>query len=80
MTRVTQKQIRDKVKWLNDRHGLNLYAEWSQGHTGVTPRIYDLDDSHRELSPRLPTGQMLTWLEAFEAGLEFGWKLRRKAE
>ena len=45
------------------RQGVDITISWAYGQ----PRCYTRDEA-RELSPRLPMGQMLIWLEAYEKG------------
>jgi len=69
MTRVTRKRIRDKVQFLSEHYRLGMSVEWGYGQA----RIYTAGGA-RELSPRLSTGQMLDWLEAFQTGLKMGYE------
>ena len=64
MARVTQRHLRDRVRRLQ-RGGYDISIAWAYGK----PRCYNVDES-AELSPRLPTGQMDLWLDAFICGLE----------
>lgn len=61
--RVTEKMIRARVARLVQR-GLPLGVEWAYGK----PRIHDT--TGRDLSPRLPTGQLAVWLDGFETALD----------
>lgn len=45
-------------------HGVDIMVQWAYGR----PRCFTRDGS-RELSPRLPTGQMAIWLDGFETSI-----------
>jgi len=60
---VTKSELRQEVETLQ-KIGVDISIEWAYGQ----PRCYTRDGS-RELSPRLPTGEMKLWLHGFEAGL-----------
>lgn len=62
--RTTKTQLRETVARLN-RKGAKITISWAYGR----PRVYDHSES-RELSPRLPTGEMSQWLDGFEAGYD----------
>ena len=59
---VTKTQLRERVAELRSM-GFDISIEWAYGR----PRCYSRDGS-RELSPRLPTGEMAIWLNGFVAG------------
>ena len=71
--RTTRKELRERIKGLRNHTGLDLSIEWAYGQ----PRVYQgtvvttdrgRSVGRRELSPRLPTGQMKWWLYAYSAG------------
>jgi hypothetical protein len=75
---VTKTQLRDTVARLV-RAGYNLSVNYAYGK----PRIHTADEA-RDLSPRLPAGQIAHWLDGFEhgaaQGYERGVRLGREAE
>lgn len=68
---VTDRDLREWVAVLNRRLGTApgdpgyLVIEWAYGR----PRLYDKGGA-RELSPRLPNGEMHTFLQGMSAGLD----------
>jgi len=68
---VSKSDIREAVNELSEWTGLPLRVQWAYGR----PRIF-LDDpiAYTELSPRLPTGQLMDWIIAFSKGFEYGLK------
>ena len=68
MARVTKTQLRDMVSYLQ-RDGVDIMISWAYGK----PRCYTKDES-RELSPRLPTGEMALWLDGYSKGYYAGHK------
>ena len=66
---VTRKQLQSKAKYIARISGLDISIGYAYGH----PRVY-LNGESVELSPRLPAGQLLDWLNAFEQGYEYGCK------
>lgn len=70
---VTRQYLRDNVAIVNRRLEASpagrrygpLTIEWAYGR----PRVYR-DGGAREVSPRLATGEMDTWLAGFEAALD----------
>lgn len=76
MTRVTKGQILIMERRINEilcENGYfnRLYVEWAYGR----PRVYLRDENKSmvsELSPRLSTGPLLNWLDAFLKGLCMG--------
>ncbi len=72
MARITEKDIRQAVQVLADSTGLPIVVEWAYGK----PRLYYRDETRYgaqwELSPRLSTGEMMDWIEAFLKGFEYG--------
>lgn len=61
---VTKTKIRERVKRLQDM-GYDIEVGWAYGR----PRITNKTES-RDLSRRLPIGQLINWIEGFEACLE----------
>jgi hypothetical protein len=61
--RTTRRRIRGMVELLR-MQGVDIKLRWAHGR----PRCYTADLT-RELSPRLPMGQMKLWLEGFESGM-----------
>jgi len=68
--RVTKKQLQNKAEFIGKISGLDITVGYAYGH----PRAY-LKNESVELSPRLPAGQLMDWLEAFQQGLEYGVKI-----
>lgn len=74
MARATQKQLLGLEAILNSITGKQYELEWAYGR----PRLLLILDEHgaaAEISPRLPTGQMATWLRAYIDGINVGRKL-----
>ncbi len=70
---VSKTDIRQAIEQLKKWTGLPIYVGWAYGH----PRIYMEEGKHEgaiELSPRLPTGQLMDWIIAFSKGFEYGLK------
>lgn len=65
MHRVTKAEIRDYVEYLRKTTNLPLSVGWAYGR----PRV---SISSNDLSPRLPTGQLADWLNAFAQGYSYG--------
>lgn len=78
--RTTKKDIYAAVKRINTFFGqrdyyLRMRVEWAYGR----PRayLYTMNDRlYGEVSPRLSTGPMLMWLEAFYRGIVHGYAAR----
>lgn len=83
--RITKKDLEQIEKVINGKLERNdsdrrVYIEWAYGR----PRAYlvPADNPHvqeRELSPRLPTGDLYRWLYAFDRGLNIGFELGKSA-
>jgi hypothetical protein len=71
MGRVSEKDVRELAEHVAKVTGLPISAQWAYGRPRVElkvgPRI-------RDLSPRLPTGQMQDWLFAFLKGFEMAYE------
>jgi len=70
--RTTQKDIRQVEKIINREHEKRslrpIVIQWAYGQ----PRAYTLMNESgavRDLSPRLPTGELYRWLCAYLTGL-----------
>jgi hypothetical protein len=61
--RYSPKQLRTRVEQLALR-GLDISIGWAYGQPRITNRA-----GSRDLSPRLSTGEMKTWLDGFETAL-----------
>lgn len=61
--RTTKTMIRARVQGLKEQ-GCDIDVHWAYGRPRVTTA-----DQTRDLSPRLPMGEMSTWLAGFQAGL-----------
>jgi hypothetical protein len=68
--RTTEKQLRERVEQLALR-GIDISIGWAYGR----PRITNQAGS-RDLSPRLATGEMATWLDGFETALNMNRRWR----
>lgn len=68
--RITKKQLYAKAEFINKLSGLDISVGYAYGH----PRAY-LNNESKELSPRLPAGQLWDWLDAFQTGIEYGVKI-----
>ena len=69
MTRITQKRIKSKVDVLIRLYGVDIGVDWASGGAKIFAGkgVY--------ISPRLPTGRMLDWLEAFQTGLDMAGRI-----
>jgi hypothetical protein len=61
---VTKTDIRRQVEYLK-KQGFDVDVGWAYGR----PRIENGKGS-RDISPRLPTGQLMIWIEGFKACME----------
>ena len=68
MTRITNADLEDKVNLINRLTG-NQFDFAIQRAYG-RPRLFR-DGFGREVSPRLPAGQLNDWLEAYALGIMF---------
>lgn len=64
--RTTRASLDRRIQFLNQRYNLDL----SLDKDAVGYRVMQHD--HRNLSPRQSVYNTLTWLEAFETGIEIG--------
>jgi hypothetical protein len=62
---TSKTDLNRAVERINRMHGLKLTVGWAYGK----PRVHNHDES-RDISPRLPSGELLRWLHAFERGFE----------
>ena len=64
MARITRKRIESKVETLMQLYTVDIGVDWASGGAKIFAGkgVY--------ISPRLPTGRMLDWLEAFQTGLD----------
>jgi len=67
--RVTKTQLQNQIADLRER-GFDLSIGWAYGR----PRVSSADGS-RDISPRLPMGEMQVWINGFQACT---WELSRK--
>ncbi len=63
MERTSRADLDRKAEHLAKRTGLPINIQQAYGRC----RVYIGDGNH--ISPRLPSGQLLDWMNAFEAGL-----------
>lgn len=66
MPRESHKELDRRIERLNSRYSLNL----SVNHDSAGIRVEK--DGRRYLSPRQSLHSTMTWLEAFEVGIEVG--------
>jgi len=71
---ITKTQIRDRIARLQ-KLGYDIEVGWAYGQ----PRVTNLKES-RDLSPRCSTGELMTWIDGFEAGIEASETLRKALE
>ena len=64
--RVTKTQLIEVVSYMQ-KNGIDIMISWAYGR----PRCYNKTKS-RELSPRLSTGEMALWLNAYAMGFDAG--------
>lgn len=72
MARVTRKRVRDKADALTRLYGVDIGVDESSGGS----RIFAGKGVY--ISPRLPTGRMLDWLEAFQTGLDMAEQVAKR--
>jgi hypothetical protein len=73
--RVTKKALVEVVDVINYRLKSDFYLEWAYGRPRLMkPCGLGVED----VSPRLPTGEMMTWLLAFERGVEYSEEYRKE--
>lgn len=65
MARTSQRELSQMVTHMENVTGLSLGIEHAYG----APRLVSGDGS-REVSPRLPSGQLLEWMRAFMRGFD----------
>lgn len=58
--RVTRAQLESKAAYINTISGLDIEIGYAYGH----PRA-EINKGSTDLSPRLPSGQLWDWLDAF---------------
>lgn len=63
MKRTTKAELRSKVEGLR-KQGIDIDIHWAYGQPRCTTK-----DQGRDLSPRLPMGQMSIWLHGFDCGM-----------
>jgi hypothetical protein len=68
MARVTRNELDDLAAMVNRRLGADDY--FIQSAYG-SPRLMR-DGGSRDVSPRLPAGQLADWMRAFLAGIDAG--------
>lgn len=69
MSRAKIADLEDVVRVINYELGTQMFLQWAYGQ----PRLHEPDGPGvRDVSPRLPMGQMLLWLLAFERGVSRG--------
>lgn len=68
MARTTPTELRETVAHLQSM-GYDVAIHWAYGR----PRVTSLDGS-RDISPRLSTGEMATWLNGFQMGASAAYK------
>ena len=67
--RVTKSQLVEKVGFFRSTTGIPLVIEWAYGR----PRVYvEEGPGYRDLSPRLPMGELDVWLDAWGLGFYMG--------
>lgn len=75
MPRVTKAELESIAERLGRMLGRDLFIGYAYGR----PRLQEqfTDTSVADISPRLPTGQLMEWMWAFAMGIEAGSKLRK---
>jgi hypothetical protein len=66
MSRTTRQELDDLAAMINRRLGADDYAI---GYAYGSPRL-ERDGGARDVSPRLPAGQLADWMRAFLAGID----------
>lgn len=64
--RTSAKQLRQRVERLQSQ-GADIAISWGNDRPRCSNRAED-----RDISPRLTTGEMAIWLQAYETGIEEG--------
>lgn len=66
MSRAKIADLEDVVRVINYELGTQMFLQWAYGQ----PRLHEPSGmGYSDVSPRLPMGQMLLWLLAFERGI-----------
>lgn len=66
MARTTRADLESVVRVINEELGTQMFLQWAYGQ----PRLHEPSGlGYSDVSPRLPMGQMLLWLLAFERGI-----------
>jgi len=69
VARTSSKDLDNVAKHLSALAGKPYTVGWAYGK----PRLYT-DGESTEVSPRLPSGQLLDWMYAFAKGFDTGYK------
>lgn len=65
MARTSQRDLNNMAHHIENVTGLAVMIDWAYG----APRLVSGDGS-REISPRLPSGQLMDWMRAFLSGYD----------
>ena len=65
MARTSQRDLSEMAAHIESITGIPVMIGWAYG----APRLESADGS-REISPRLPSGQLMDWMRAFLAGYD----------
>jgi hypothetical protein len=74
MARVSERDLAQTAIVVSNMTGLRFAIQWAYGK----PRLIQWlpTGGERDVSPRLPSGQLQDWMYAFIAGIDLGIKLR----
>lgn len=67
MARTSKAMLDESARFLSKQTGIDFTVEWAYG----APRLM-ADRGSRDVSPRLPSGELLDWMNAFAAGIDLG--------
>lgn len=67
MARTSKSDLNHKADSLSKLTGMDFSVEWAYGR----PRLM-VDRGSRDVSPRLPSGELSQWIQAFWMGIQLG--------
>lgn len=72
MARTSKSDLNEMANFLSKNTGIDFEIGWAYG----APRL-QADRGSRDVSPRLPSGQLMDWMHAFAAGIDLGKHLKK---
>ena len=71
MARTSKSDLDEQAEFLSRMTGIDFSIDWAYG----APRLSS-DRGSRDVSPRMPSGQLMDWMNAFAAGIDLGKHLK----